>query len=78
VLIVPAGGGSCSIKKKFQLGVDKKLNRITESIRVRRNLSSIVAFALAHNLYLCRPMTEEVTLRFAQGDKTITKKIEDV
>ena len=31
-----------------------------------------------HNYYLCRPMTEEVTLRFAQGDKTIIKKNEDV
>ena len=26
----PAGGGSSSIKKKFQEGVDKKLNRLTE------------------------------------------------
>jgi hypothetical protein len=26
----PAGGGSISTKRKFQIGVDKKLNRITE------------------------------------------------
>ena len=27
----PAGGGSISIKRKFQIGVDKKLNRVIES-----------------------------------------------
>jgi len=26
----PAGGGSSSVIEKFQIGVDKKLNRITE------------------------------------------------
>src|SRR4029079_9653198 len=36
------------------------LNRNTKCTRVRRNRSSIVAFRLAHNLYLCRPMTEKV------------------
>jgi hypothetical protein len=62
------------------------MNRISGSIRVRRNRSPIVAFSHdpfprfarddkpTHISYLCRPVTEDVTLRFAQGDKTIIKK----